>query len=661
MRPEEPLTRSPRGSAPEISRVSAAALRDGTAGVSATGTGDTGTGDTGTGDTGTREEGFAQFASQVLLFIVFYACLLFTALSTLRSLDLEALIWPVNALAAGTFLLLLGTGLGWCATGVAAAGLMVHLLVGDALGPALAGALAGTLTFSLTILGCRWARLRPGNALEVRHVVGLVLLALAAGLPGALVKAMVATGGGEHFWRVAGELWLPDASAIVLLLPLFLLWGMRGEEPPVAPLRVGPEPSAVRVPEAAVASLALAGSVVLAVMTREMQVLDLGGWILLWFAFRLGLFPTALASALFAVAVLVLAISNVWHLAPSALPITLLKLQGQLVMAACPALIIAAIMAQRQRQQRALEEDQRRLSYALEGANDGIWDWHVPSDTIFFSTRAYRMLGYDPATDKTLFSRFRSLVHPDDLPRMIEAFRDHTENRRRLFQVELRGRHRNGAYVWLHLRGKIVERDAAGGAVRAVGTITDVSQRKHLEAALEHAASHDPLTGLANRATFDRALEQARRRLARDNAPFAVLLIDVDHFKAVNDKHGHVAGDLVLTTTARRLQSALRAGDTAARFGGDEFAVIAMGKTPAEFAALADRLHAQISRSVETEGLVLPASFSIGMAVATSPATDPIALVAEADAALYLAKHEGRGTWRALGMMGQNASLVASE
>lgn len=593
---------------------------------------------------------------QVVLFTVFYALLLTTVLTATRNTQSPALIWPTDAIAVGTYLLFVGSRLSWCVVAVTLTSFLVHQLLGETFAVTLACAFATGCTFGIMAWWCTLADLRSGDVLDIPKLAGLVLVTLLATLPGALVGGpiMALTQGGE-IWARTGYWWGSGVAAMLLLLPPFLIWhDGPGSRP--SPTHAKPPRRRFYELELALATLALAMTIGLAARTGEPLLLDISSCVLLWLAFRFGLFPTALAIALLTLGVIAMGFLNAWPGVSQSAPFALLKLQARLVLTAGPALLIAVITAQQQRQQSAIEEDQRRLAYALEGANDGIWDWHMPSDAIFFSARAYRMLGYTPVTDAATLARFRELIHPDDLPIITQAFQDHAEGRHGLYQCEVRGRHRNGAYVWLLARGKIVERDSQNQPVRMVGTITDVSQKKHLEAALEHAASHDPLTGLANRSTFDRTLEHARRRLARDGLPFAVLLVDLDHFKRINDVHGHIAGDLLLTTIARRLQSALRAGDVAARFGGDEFAVVANGKTAEEFAALADRLHAHLTKPVETEGLVLPASISIGMAVATQPTVDLIALVAEADAALYMAKDAGRGTWRALGMLGEGRS-----
>lgn len=593
--------------------------------------------------------------AELALFALFYGCLLVAATIMGKRLGVFPALWPSNAVAVGIYALLKRPALGLYTCAVAVIAFLLHAFaLGDGFAMALATAVGSALTFGLVGWGCERAGMEREAFMSVPTVVSLAVVALVGTLPGALVAALV------HFLEAGGPFsllllrrWIPEMAGVVLLLPPFLLWSARSEGPARLPSMepgIAPRIEISRDDELSFACAALAVVCAAAAMRGEPLLLDIGAAILLWFGFRLGVFATAVAASCFSLAVIALTVAHVWHAPAEDTVTTLLRLQGRLVLATFPALLIAAIVAQRSRQDRAVEEDRRRLAYALEGANDGIWDWHIPSDAVFFSNRAHRMLGYDPAAAPRQLSAYQAMIHPDDLPALVKSFRDHAEGRHLFYQSEMRVRHRNGSYLWLLNRGKVVEQDAAGQPVRAVGTLTDISQRKHLEAALEHAASHDPLTGLANRAAFDRALEQARRRLARDGALFAVVLIDIDHFKAVNDRHGHMAGDLLLSTAARRLQAAIRAGDLVARYGGDEFALIAAGKSSEEFAAMAARLHAHLARPMEVEGLALPASFSMGMVVADDSTMDAAALIAEADAALYAAKDAGRGTWRAVGI-----------
>ncbi len=605
--------------------------------------------------------------TDLLLFALFYGGVVIAFTEMGRRLGVYPAIWPTNALAVGVYFLMFRDAVGRLSTVVALVSVVVQLAaLGQDIGSALAAGCANGLTFALVGWGCVRAGMERGALRSVPMVVSLGVVAVAGTLPGAVITAFVQfieTNGA--FVPLLLRWWIPEMASVVLLLPPFLLWHGRKEDLTTRGAE-GVRPKFSREEELGFASLALATTLAASAYYGEPLLRDLGGAILLWFAFRLGLFATAVASCVYALVVLGLGMAQAWpqqfwgQNSPD-LVADMLRLQARLVLAMMPALLIAAIMAQRSRQQREVQEDRRRLAYALEGANDGIWDWHLPSDAVFFSARAHRMLGLEPDDARKRLSDYGQMIHPEDLPAVAKSLKDHAEGRHLLFQAEMRARHRNGSWLWVLVRGKIVERDPVGRPTRAVGTVTDISQRKHLEAALEHAASHDPLTGLSNRAGFDRALEQARRRLVRDGALFAVVLIDIDYFKSVNDQHGHMAGDLLLTTAARRLQSAIRAGDLVARYGGDEFAIIAAGKSREEFAAMADRLHRHLSRPVEVEGLVLPSSFSLGMAVADDRTLDAAALIAEADTALYAAKDAGRGTWRAVGIAARTAEEAAHE
>jgi diguanylate cyclase (GGDEF)-like protein len=186
---------------------------------------------------------------------------------------------------------------------------------------------------------------------------------------------------------------------------------------------------------------------------------------------------------------------------------------------------------------------------------------------------------------------------------------------------------------WMH----IVKKRLPGGEV--AGFALDISALKAAQQQVDFMARHDPLTGLANRAAFTAALEAALRR--PDGV--GLMLIDLDHFKSVNDRHGHAAGDALLRAAGQRIAAALRPGDTVARMGGDEFAVIALGVGAERAVALAERLLAELCRPVAYAGCMLPLGASMGVAAAPAHASDAEALQRAADLALYAVKRGGRG------------------
>ncbi len=174
----------------------------------------------------------------------------------------------------------------------------------------------------------------------------------------------------------------------------------------------------------------------------------------------------------------------------------------------------------------------------------------------------------------------------------------------------------------------------------------DVTARKRLERELQHRATHDALTGLPNRVMFRDEFRRARARAERDGTALAVMLVDLDHFKEINDTHGHAVGDEVLVEVARRLATAVRTGDFVARLGGDEFAVLAgWPGGGSEASALAQRLVEDLARPLRVGRISLRTSGSVGLRVYPHDRSGPDQLLANADRALYAAKAAGRGTW----------------
>jgi len=182
-----------------------------------------------------------------------------------------------------------------------------------------------------------------------------------------------------------------------------------------------------------------------------------------------------------------------------------------------------------------------------------------------------------------------------------------------------------------------------------VVTHEDITKRREAEEKIVYLAWHDVLTGLANRALFQERLDQALALAKRGNG-FAVLFIDLDGFKAVNDTYGHPLGDSLIRAVAGRLREALRDGYTIARLGGDEFAILQLGVAgQTETTTVARRIVEAISKPFELDGHQVTVGASIGIAMAPADGVDPVELMKHADLALYRSKHDGRGIWRFFG------------
>ena len=247
--------------------------------------------------------------------------------------------------------------------------------------------------------------------------------------------------------------------------------------------------------------------------------------------------------------------------------------------------------------------------------------------------------GYD---EHELVGRdYHLITHPDDLGSDVEHHRALLAGEIDVYETEKRYLHRAGHEVWVQI-GATAVRDDDGEVRYFITQLYDVTSRKRFEAELAHRALHDPLTGLPNRALFLDRLGHALVRLRRLPSPVAVLFVDLDRFKLVNDGLGHEAGDAVLIDAGRRLAETVRAEDTVARFGGDEFTVLCEGAGEDEARRVAGEVLRALATPFTHEGRELHLSASIGIRVTDLATASSDSLLRDADVALYAAKRHGR-------------------
>jgi diguanylate cyclase (GGDEF)-like protein/PAS domain S-box-containing protein len=236
---------------------------------------------------------------------------------------------------------------------------------------------------------------------------------------------------------------------------------------------------------------------------------------------------------------------------------------------------------------------------------------------------------------------FQDITHPDDLSADLEQLHALVAGRVALYETEKRYVHRDGHVVWVQIGVSAVHSEN-GRVEYLISQLHDVTERKRIEEELAHQALHDPLTGLPNRALFLDRLRHAIVRLRRHPGEVAVLFVDLDRFKNVNDTLGHDAGDQVLAEAAKRLRESARAEDTVARFGGDEFTILCDDADQDEAKEVAERILAALARPFSRSGREFHLSASIGIRVNGHATADPDSLLRDADMALYIAKEHGR-------------------
>ncbi|WP_438969795.1 bifunctional diguanylate cyclase/phosphodiesterase [Methylophaga sp.] len=420
------------------------------------------------------------------------------------------------------------------------------------------------------------------------------------------------------------------------------------------------------------------------------------------------------------------------------------------------------------RQLKTIEQSEERWRIAMEATGDGVWDWDVPTNTVWFSKGFKTMLGYNEDEIGTELDEWASRVHPQDMPDVMADLQPHLDGYKTNYTNEHRIRCKNGSYIWILDRGQVIKRDSAGKPIRVVGTHTDITERKQSQeklnlaatvfthagegiviadaerniidvndtftaitgysreevigknprflqsghqspafyAAMWHSintkgswsgevwnkrkngqmyaetltlstvknadqeishyvalltditqikehqtelsmvANYDMLTHLPNRALLADRLTQTLLQSRRHNQSLAVLFIDLDGFKHINDLHGHDVGDELLITLAKRIKEELREGDTLARVGGDEFVAVLADLAKIENAdAILERLLFVSSEPVSIGNLRLTVSASIGVTFYPQDNVDAELLLRHADQAMYTAKEQGKNRY----------------
>ncbi len=305
-------------------------------------------------------------------------------------------------------------------------------------------------------------------------------------------------------------------------------------------------------------------------------------------------------------------------------------------------------IAERRQTEKALRESEERYALAARGANDGLWDWDLIPDTLYYSPRWKAMLGYEAQDFGSDPQEWFALVHPDDRQELETKIALHLDGTLPHIESEQRQRHRDGTWRWMLTRGVAV-RDEQGRAYRMAGSQTDITERKKTEAQLVHDAFHDALTGLPNRALFSNRVEHAiQAAQRRTDFLFAVLFLDIDRFKFINDSLGHSMGDQLLIAVGRRLNEYIRPSDTVARLGGDEFAILIEDIHNGEEAlTVVRRIQKDLPQSIDIGGHEVFTSASIGIALSSRGYARPEQMLRDADLAMYQAKAQGKAQGKA--------------
>lgn len=302
---------------------------------------------------------------------------------------------------------------------------------------------------------------------------------------------------------------------------------------------------------------------------------------------------------------------------------------------------IARDITTRYRAERAAKMTKTRLSVALQATQIAIWDWDIKRDRWYASRVYYTSLGYSPEHKRGDRAVWFERVHPEDRPRVLAAI-ESAMTGKEIYEYEARLRHADGSYRWVSVRGLAVERDERGLATRMLGVRLDITERKNAEERIRRLAHFDTLTGLPNRALLSERMRELFSVAQVSRPSMAVLVVDADRFKNINDTFGHAVGDAVLVEFAKRISSMAREEDMVARIGGDTFVMVVAAAGTVQATNTAQRLVDLLSAPLRTRELELAVTPSIGVALFPTHGLDFESVLKWADTAMHRAKQQGR-------------------
>ncbi|MDH0300342.1 MULTISPECIES: diguanylate cyclase [unclassified Pseudomonas] len=313
----------------------------------------------------------------------------------------------------------------------------------------------------------------------------------------------------------------------------------------------------------------------------------------------------------------------------------------------------------------------QQLHTLFELISDGIWHWDANTGYVYRNPGWYAMLGYASHSMANTVLTWESVIHPEDYPRVMAHFEAYIDQRNERYRIEYRCRCQDGNYLWIEDSGHIIARNADGSVARMLGAHRNVDAGKRLLAELEQRnqslecqvadrtrelswvnqqlqrqldenrelAERDALTRTANRYRLEKTLHQECERARRFREPLALITMDLDDFKPINDLHGHARGDTALIEVTERIRTCLRSQDLLARWGGDEFAVVLPHSGLDEARAMAQAIRAAMAVLGPIGVCQLTMSYGV---VQWQEGDDVEGLLARADKALYRAKAKGK-------------------